>query len=572
MAASTRQREGEEVASASAAARHDKSLTMRTLLMSCLSILCNLMTSFLSVIQAASQKLVGFSHQLAQLVVVPPLLLVPVDLSVDDDEDIVSHAPPGRTISSDTSSTCNEDDDDDDDDEETEDWWTRTIRRLQENDPELYELDLDASMMYEEQHRNGDGHEVSLQEDVQDLVDALQDNTVVTHLSLRNLTINSPSHILALAKAIPQITFLQLEDTRGAGLETVAKILLSAANTTTTTTTTTTSKTIMGRLQHPAAPSGVLPSPTPTVTPPLLSHLLELRLNHAHISIPVAKMLAQALASPSASIQRLDLQGSHLNDSTMIPLCRAMARNASVQYWCLDFNSFRDTGARALGFMLQRNKKLQELHLFGNNITTVGAEHLAAALPYNTTLQSLVLSLNDMGDAGVAAFSRALVHNTSLKKLWVPSNQVGNAGLYAVAQYLPHWQGLEELNLGDYFDTHAAAAIRTSLQHNYVLKRLYLESPVYDCEQTEREIDFYLRLNQCGRKPWLCDESMLLPASLQPHALVKTHGYTSAMGSPDVLFYLLQHQPNMCEQPSHNHCPSRPTSVIHDPRETDDDE
>jgi Leucine Rich repeat len=525
----------------------DRSLVTRSImyLSLCLTMMfqriCLPLVRTLFVIQCAFRKLTnGLSFPVASHELVSELSL----------ESVISTPPaPGRTLSSDTSSSSCQDDDEEDDvdedeedeDDDQEDWWTSTIRRLQENDPDFYELELDASM-YEEQHRNGNDHNVSLQEDVQTLINALQTNTAVTHLTLRNLTVTSSSHIVALCQAMPQMTYLQMEDTRGVGLETVAKIVASLA-------TDYQQARLPLSLQHPACqrPSHSLPS-----KPILLSSLVELRLNHARITLPVAKALSLGLTPSSPiALERLDFQGSHLNDTSMIPLCKAMARNTSIRYWCLDFNSFGDLGVQAIGYMLQHNKKLQELHLFGNNITAPGAEHLARALHCNKSLLSLVLSLNDMGDRGVAALARALSHNTTLTKLWMPSNNVGNLGLQAIAQYLPQWQGLQELNLGDYFDTLAAQAILKALKHNFVLRQLYLESPGYDCERTDHEIDFYLRLNKGGRKPWLRPDQQMVP-SLWPNALARTHAYESATGSPDVLFYLLQQQPTLCEQPHHN--------------------
>jgi Ran GTPase-activating protein (RanGAP) involved in mRNA processing and transport len=189
---------------------------------------------------------------------------------------------------------------------------------------------------------------------------------------------------------------------------------------------------------------------------------------------------------------------------------------------------------------------LQDLHLFGNHIDAEGAKLLATSLQKNSRLATLILSFNDMGDVGATHLAEALTMNTSLRKLWLPANHLGSTGLRAFADRLPQMMGLQQLNIGDYFDNDAVHVLKRTIQQNMELKVLYMESVLFDDEQLEQEIDYYVRLNRAGRK-LLCDPRF--PAALWPKVLARADGAHNVEDNcPDVLYYLLREKPDLFER------------------------
>jgi hypothetical protein len=210
----------------------------------------------------------------------------------------------------------------------------------------------------------------------------------------------------------------------------------------------------------------------------------------------------------------------------------------------LDFNDFGNFGTQAIAAMLRRNRHLKELHLFGNQIDAEGAHFLADSLHHNISLKTLILSFNDIGDEGIKALGNALIKNSTLTKLWFPSNGIGSDGLIAFGELLPEMKGLEQLNVGDFFDAHAAYALLQGLKWNTRLSVLYLQSPIcesYGCT-VEQEMDFFLRLNRSGRSLL---QSPSAPCSLWPVALAKANKNRCEDGSPDVLYHLLRQKPEL---------------------------
>jgi len=478
----------------------------------------------------------------------------------DEDED---HTLPGRTMSSSYSTDEDEDNNEEDALLEAGNIWPSLLRRLAENDSRLTDFVLQDTMLYEVEEQQDflleDIYGMLKEEHVHELEIALQNNTMVTHLTIRSLTIGSASHIEMLCKVLPHLKSLHLEDTRGVGMEAVARILAQSVRSSPIASTLVIppfqglSSSSISTSDTDIDPAMTISSPPPT--PPSLN-ITELRLNHAQMTLTVAQHLGQALASPACSLVKLDFQGSRLSDASMHVLCQAMTKNQSVKFWCLDFNSFRTKGSmQALRHMLQHNTHLEDLHLFGNQIQGQGAISLAEGLRHNRTLKTLVLSLNDIGDDGVAALAQALTYNTTLRKLWMPSNNVGDDGLLAVAQHMPQWSGLRELNVGDSFDEPAANAMLSALKQNMVLRQLYLESPYYSCEDMDDNVDFLLRLNRAGRQKWLQQATTTktndsqhhggLPDHMIPAAVERTNRFTSMTGSPDVLYHLLRRKPDV---------------------------
>ena len=291
--------------------------------------------------------------------------------------------------------------------------------------------------------------------------------------------------------------------------------------------------------------------------------LLELRLCHNRLDHKASVALCNGLKD-NMTLRILDLTGNGMDDNCINEVSRGLCRHSSVQFLCLDFNTFTSRGVAAIATMLQNNSILRELHLFGNHIDAEGARFLAQGLTKNCRLSCLILSFNNIGSTGAAYLAEALVVNKSLSKLWLPANQLGNAGIIAFAERLPQMLGLTHLNLGDYFDNEAAAAVVQTIRFNTQLRVLYMESVLYDDERIEMEIDFYLRLNRSGRKVLSYsydhqrssngdgDYVRAFPVALWPRVLVRADyvgarsdctGSTSC--APDVLFYLLREKPEL---------------------------
>ena len=270
--------------------------------------------------------------------------------------------------------------------------------------------------------------------------------------------------------------------------------------------------------------------------------LLELRLCHNRLDHKATHALCGGLKD-NMTLQVLDLTGNGMDDYCISEVSRGLCHHSSVQFLCLDFNNFSNRGVAAIANMLQNNSILMDLHLFGNHIDAEGGRLLAQSLKKNIRLATLILSFNNLGGTGAAFISEALVVNMSLKKLWLPANHLGNTGLLAFAERLPDMQGLQQLNIGDYFDNDAAQAVLKTIQRNMELRVLYMESVLYDDEVTERHIDFYVRLNNAGRR-LLCDPSF--PASMWPLVLARADAdFKSENRAPDVLYYLLREKPDL---------------------------
>lgn len=269
--------------------------------------------------------------------------------------------------------------------------------------------------------------------------------------------------------------------------------------------------------------------------------LRELHVCHNRFDSESIKCFANGLKS-NQSLKILSMLENGLDDVAVTDIVNAVAHNNSLEFLCLDFNDFGYLGIQTTASMLKTNKCLKELHLFGNRIDSSGAELLADALCNNSTLRTLIISYNQIGDQGATALAKALTVNTTLTKLWCPSNHIGNEGLQAFGKYLPKMKGLEELHVDDLFDDFAAEDLIEGLKFNTRLTTLYIESPIYDHNWVERQLDFYLRLNRSGRSLF---NSQNAPLSLWAAALEKANKNCHPRGTPDVLYSMLHQKPDL---------------------------
>ncbi|VEU34798.1 unnamed protein product [Pseudo-nitzschia multistriata] len=289
--------------------------------------------------------------------------------------------------------------------------------------------------------------------------------------------------------------------------------------------------------------------------------LSELRLSQNSIGDDCISHISSGLKS-NRTLTILDLEGNALTDASVSMICNALGHNDKLEFLSLDFNDFGTFGTRAIASMLRRNNYLKELHLFGNRIDSVGAAALASSLRQNTSLKKLILSFNNIGNEGAKALAEALTVNHTLTHLSFPSNSIWNEGIEAFGDCLPKMKGLEELNVGDLFDTPAADSLLNGLKCNTRLSILYVQLPV--CEDytvdddeasegssqcscsvspIEKDIDFFLRCNKSGRS--LLQSITPSPSSLWAEVLGKANTNQTPSGVPDVLYHLIRERPDL---------------------------
>lgn len=421
-------------------------------------------------------------------------------------------------------------------------WLQRVCHDVEQNDPTIDEVEI--------------GHSGELctfdDTDMMLLRDAMFRNQYVTSLILRNITIdkNSAEHLKDIIQSNSNaVTYIHMEEIRGEE----GPLACALALTLNPKSTVQTFHLIGNNIDAMTSRAiGLMLKSNISLT--------ELRLCQNSIHPEGVSHISLGLMS-NRTIRILDLEGNALNDASVSKISNALVHNETLEFLCLDFNDFGQFGTRAIASMLQRNKYLKELHLFGNQIDSVGATALAAALRQNCCLEKLILSFNNIGDEGAKALAQALTVNLTLTHLSFPSNSIWNEGLEAFGDCLPQMKGLEQLNVGELYDTPAADALLKGLKCNTRLSTIHLQLPV--CEEyysqdeensdsesnrsfttpVEGDIDFFLRLNKSGRS--LLHSTVPAPPSLWAEALGKANRNQAADGIPDVLYHLIRQQPEL---------------------------
>lgn len=422
-------------------------------------------------------------------------------------------------------------------------WLRRVCRDVKRNDLTIDEVEID--------HR-GETNTFD-DSDMKMLRDAMHSNRYVKSLVLRNVTIvkESAEYLKDILQSRSNaLTNLHMEEIRGGEGPLAAALALTIQPKSTV-------QTLHLKCNNLDA------STCKAIGLMLKSNrsLTELRLSQNSIHFEGMSDISLGLMS-NRTLRILDLEGNALNDVSISKISNALVHNQTLEFLCLDFNNFGQFGTRSITSMLKRNKKLKELHLFGNRIDSVGATLLANCLRYNSSLKKLVLSFNNIGNEGAKALAQALTVNHTLTHLSFPSNSIWNEGLEAFGNCLPKMKGLEELNVGELYDTPAADALLEGLKCNTRLSTLYLQLAM--CEEyyyseddegsddtsnqsftapVEDDIDFFLRLNKSGRS--LLHSRTPAPMSLWAEALAKANNNQTATGIPDVLYHLIRQKPDL---------------------------
>jgi len=436
-------------------------------------------------------------------------------------------------------------------------WLQQVCSDVKRNDPTIDEVEIDHCG---ELHMFDDT-------DMRLLTDALKGNRFVTSLKFRSVSIDKKTAELLkgmLQSSTNAITNLHMEEIRGEE-GTIAVSLALTLN----------PKSSVKSLYLLGNYIDTLSSKAIGVMLKSNRSLTELRLSQTTINDEGISHISLGLVG-NRKLKVLDLEGNALTDASVSKICNALVHNDTLEFLSLDFNDFGTFGTQAIASMLEKNQHLNELHLFGNGIDSVGAAALAASLRHNTSLKKLILSFNNIGNEGARALAEALTVNHTLTHLSFPSNSIWNEGMEAFGDCLPKMKGLEELNVGDLYDTPAADSLLKGLKCNTRLSILYLQLPIYEenyqiendaasdgssqsqhsCSTTttptEDDIDFFLRLNKSGRS--LLHSHTPAQPSLWAEALGKANTNQKPDGVPDVLYHLIRENPDLlCNTTTRSH-------------------
>ena len=138
----------------------------------------------------------------------------------------------------------------------------------------------------------------------------------------------------------------------------------------------------------------------------------------------------------NSSIKMLKLNGSNIDDKSVLALSKALTSNTSITVLDLSGNQIGSEGAVALSKVLVFNTSITELWLNDNKIGAEGAAALSKALATSSSIKELFFTGNSIGDEGAAALGQALASNTFISKLNLSNNNIGLKGAAALGQAL----------------------------------------------------------------------------------------------------------------------------------------
>jgi len=254
--------------------------------------------------------------------------------------------------------------------------------------------------------------------------------------------------------------------------------------------------------------------------------------------------ICERLENNDNSVKKVDLIGAQIGDhgANMLAASLQKNKNTTVKSLVLWYNNIGPVGSKMLVDSLAlKYCTVQRLDLAYNHIGDAGAEAIGSFLRNNQTLTRLNLRQNKITKLGAKNIAENLEQNSCLKSLVMHGNQIEPEGLKAFAKLLksPHCcTSLRELDLGGYLCTQKEgrkAAVQ-ALEQNFVLEQFNLT-----CGARQKEkINFYLRLNQAGRKLLRDDGS----GSAKPVTLW-TFVLSRVSHDPSLIYYFIHAKPEL---------------------------
>jgi hypothetical protein len=268
-------------------------------------------------------------------------------------------------------------------------------------------------------------------------------------------------------------------------------------------------------------------------------------------SATAARSIAEGVRGNSA-LQQLDLVRCELDDQGISVLANALAtRSASIKELDLRSNRITSVGIRALvDDNLEAMATLTKLCLTRNPIGSEGATILADALGRNAlpSLKLLILDNCNIEDDGLVALVSALEKNTGLQIIsCLPgyghsqSNDFGGErGFMALAESLPNIKGLQEINLTANTSFHSISPLLLEgFRKNTSLVRVNIKGWSRS-EQSQQEMNILGQRNQFTPLLKASD-----PLGASPRFGIWSRALAKVATEPDILFHVLRNKPKL---------------------------
>ena len=233
-------------------------------------------------------------------------------------------------------------------------------------------------------------------------------------------------------------------------------------------------------------------------------------------------------------------ENQRIGDSTFLP--HIITNNPQVQEWWLAATGMTVSGltalCRAMSDKEEGERVMSVLHLDHNRINGRGIRVLSQFLSSTLVhVKELYLSNCGLDDEDIAVLAESLKGHQCLKKLCLAFNEFGNTSCRILAETCVHMPLLDSLYIPfGKFDPDGLAHFLPALKKNPRLSDLtYWNYSACRGKESEIEKDlpFWLRLNQAGRRVAMEDQ---ISSNLFPTILERAY----RVGKEDALLYIIR--------------------------------
>ncbi len=179
-------------------------------------------------------------------------------------------------------------------------------------------------------------------------------------------------------------------------------------------------------------------------------------------------------------------------------LYKILEKHDDIKFLDLSDNGFGKIGAEFVGKIIKRLEKLERVDIshnaFGKNV-----DEVIKYAEKHDALQIINLANNAIGNKGADKVADVIKRLDSLEELYLMNNDISRAGMKDLFDAVEDSKTLKIFDVSNNDCDHASKYIRSMLENNAVLEKLYLDDAKLDVKDIERimegmEKNFHLTL------------------------------------------------------------------------------